>query len=131
MSLIRRDLLLFDRAHINVVRKKIRRATVRILISATPNSEAVVRGRVVSPHIYRIQGTHSYIVTRSGSLDYLADSLNLNLVEVHHFKRDGDKVIELLDGEPVVPNEIIEIRAIQGRINYARKHPDAPEQEED
>lgn len=131
MSLIRRDLILFERTDLKVVRKKIRRGTVRVLISATPNSVAVVEGRAISPHIYRIKNTHSFIVTRSGALHDLVDYLNLTLEEVHHFKRDGDNVVELLNGEPVIPNEILEIRAIKGRMAYARKHPPVYEQEED
>jgi len=131
MSLIRRDLILFERADLKVVRKKVRRATVRLLLSATPNSDFMVKRRIVSPHIYRIPGTHTFVATRSGDLHEHATALNLTLENVYHFQHDGEKLIELINNKPFVPNEITELRAIEGRMRYARNNPPVYDQEEE
>lgn len=110
MSLIRRDLHLFEQAEQNTVEQKIRMICVRLLLSATPKSKSVVEQRPVTPHVYRIGETDAFVATRSGDLHEHAKAMNLTLVNAFHFYLKEGDVVEVIDGKEFSTPECVRIK---------------------
>lgn len=115
MSLIRRELFLYEQAEQKIVEQKIRMISVRLLLSATPKSKSVLEQRPVTPHIYRVGDTATFVVSRSGELHQHAEAMNLTLVNSFHFYlKDGD-VMEVIAGQEFAAPECRTLKEIWAR----------------